>query len=105
MQDSSRLLSYTKNESLASLYERRGISVAFGGVDEFFLELEKQEPEVRQAYSDPTNIISTEPVVAAVTTDVDHEAATGKANFARMFSGSAASYADIRSNFTFDNSQ
>ncbi|MGJ4890267.1 SIR2 family protein [Bradyrhizobium sp. HKCCYLRH3099] len=97
------LLLYTRDETRAVLYEKRGIEVCFCGIDDFFAELLRQQaPSVRMISSeDPLDQI---PGLHPVTVDVRHSVDLGLSNFANMFAGWPATYAEIEQNLTFQRS-
>jgi len=98
------LVLYMADEGRASLYERRGIRVAFGGLDDFFLELQKFSSPTAHVYSasgDPLDHVS---ILRAVTLDVAHEITNGEKNVGAMFQGWPAKYADIKAQLTFERS-
>lgn len=94
------ILSYTPDEDRASLYEQLGLSVAFGSIDDFFLELAKKAPD--RPVSNPTegNPLDVSPALVPITTDVEH-AITLDPNFSSMYTGWPATYGDIVAGFTF----
>ncbi|MER9668220.1 SIR2 family protein [Mesorhizobium sp. M0203] len=94
------LLMYTADEDRASLFEKRGLTVAFGGIDQFFAAL---APTVR--HPTKARIVSADPLdkatgLAPVTTDVQHASAL-PTDISAMFNGRPASYSDIEAGFTF----
>jgi hypothetical protein len=95
------LLLYQQDENRASLYAKRGISVCFGGIDDFFAELSKQLPETRLVYKSSVNQLELHPVLIPVTIDVTHDAQK-EPNVSGMFNGWPASSADIQSGLTFE---
>lgn len=101
---SINLVLYTVDENRAFLYERRGIKVAFGGLDNFFLELQKYSSPNSITYSatgDPLDQVS---ILRTVTLDAIHEIEKGEKNASAMFQGWSASYADIKGQLTFERS-
>jgi hypothetical protein len=95
------LLLYETNEDLASLYERRGITVAFGGIDEFFLELAKRNVGEPRRPSEAEDITDRLPGLAAATIDVSKNADPAHADLSRMFAGWPATFSDIAAGLTF----
>jgi hypothetical protein len=93
------LLMYTKDEARASLFEQRGISVAFGGIDEFFAALAPVLGPSSKPQSGGTPLESI-PALEPVTVDVSHALNTNP-DISAMFNGKAASYADIAAGYTF----
>lgn len=98
------LVLYEKDENRASLYERRGITVSFGGLDEFFLELQKKCAAKTLVYSSTGDPLDKAPILRPITLDVAHEIDKGEKNASAMFHGWPASYADIKANLTFERS-
>tara|TARA_R100000353_G_scaffold89567_1_gene66227 strand:- start:1781 stop:4186 length:2406 start_codon:yes stop_codon:yes gene_type:complete len=98
------LVLYEKDENRAALYERRGITVAFGGLDEFFLELQKKCAAKVLVYSATGDPLDATPILRPITLDVAHEVEKGEKNASAMFHGWPASYADIKANLTFERS-
>lgn len=101
---SINLVLYTPDENRASLYERRGIRVAFGSLDDFFIEIHKHSKPnylIHSATGDPLDQIS---ILRPVTIDVSHEINKGEKDAGAMFQGWPASYADIKGQLTFERS-
>jgi len=93
-------LVYERDENRALLVEQRGVRVAFGGLDELASALAEASPNARN--SEPTgNPVNDIPGLSATVVDVVHSVDSGVIDAARMFYGSAASYADIRGGLTF----
>ncbi len=93
------LMLYTKDDNRAAIFEKRGLTVCFGGIDEFFAALapravlERKEDEG----TDPLDVV---PTLRPITVDVEH-AASLKPDISAMFNGWPASYADIAAGYTF----
>ena len=98
------LLMYTKDDARSALYERRGLSVAYGGIDEFFAELAKKSPGPLFDYKNSDSVLERFPSLVPTVLEVSHQAETGKADVSRMFNGWPASYADIDKRLTFERS-
>lgn len=96
------LILYQRDENRAYLYERRGVTVAFGGLDEFFLELQKQCAAKTLVYSSTGDPLDKAPILRPITLDVAHEIHQGEKNASAMFHGWPAKYADIKANLTFE---
>lgn len=101
---SINLILYTKDENRAFLYERRGFKVAFGGLDNFFLELQKHSSPRSLTYSVSGDPLDQAYILHTVTLDVAHEIEKGEKNASAMFQGWPASYADIKGLLTFERS-
>lgn len=101
---SINLLLYTKDENRASLYENRGITVSFGGIDEFFLELVKNREPNSKTFTFSGNPLDKTPVLNSISIDVGHAIKCGEKNVSAMYQGWPANYIDIESNVTFDRS-
>jgi hypothetical protein len=98
------LLLYTRDESRASLFEARGIRVAFGGIDDFFLALAKKSAHTVTAFEDNGDLLEHTPSLRPVTINVTDEMDVEKANLSAIFNGWPAKYSDIIRNYTFDRS-
>ncbi|MBV6289366.1 SIR2 family protein [Pseudomonas aegrilactucae] len=94
------LLLYTKDEDRAALHERRGIKVAFGGLDDFFLEL-LRNTEITDTYSSTGDPLDFSHILRPITIDINHNIRTSVKDASSMFNGWPASYADIAANLTF----
>jgi hypothetical protein len=93
------LLLFEGDQNRALLFERRGLTVCFGGIDDLFARLSKVQPdEVFGGESD--DLLGEVPALRPVTVDVAHRL-TLAPNFGSMFNGWPASHADIRAGFTF----
>lgn len=96
------LLLYTPDENRAQLYEDRGLTVAFGGIDDFFAVLALK----KSAAGIPSKITLTpfdqSTHLRLSTVDVANESDQAKANFSAMFNGWPATYSDIEAGFTFE---
>ena len=95
------LLLYDKNEDLASLYERRGITVAFGGIDEFFVELAKGNVRQAKQPSAAEDMMDRIPGLAASAIELASNNDPAHADISRMFAGWPATFSDIAAGFTF----
>jgi len=101
---SINLILFSKDENRASLFEKRGIKVAFGGIDDFFLELQKYNTpnsHLEVAEGDPLEQF---PILQTITLDVTHELKNSTKNVGAMFQGWPATYADIAAHLTFERS-
>lgn len=95
------LLLFTPDENRALLHERRGIKVAFGGLDDFFVELQKTCQTNNLVYKSTGDPLDNSPALRPITKDVTHESSSLQKNASSMFNGWPASYADIAGNLTF----
>lgn len=96
------LLLYTKDENRAQLFEHQGVRVAFGGVDDFFLEMAKASPSVKPVYQMNDDLLSRFASLTPTTTDISHEVQKRSDSFSAMYAGSPAKYPEIRAGLTFD---
>lgn len=96
------LLLYTKDENRASLFEARGLRIAFGGLDDFFLALAKKHAGTVSVHTDTGDLLDYFPRLRPVTVNVSEEVNPTKSDLSAIFSGWPARYSDITSNFTFD---
>lgn len=95
------LLLYTEDRDRAALFERRGISVCFAGIDEFFAALTHRhfgDTDGRDT-SDP---LDGHPALQPVTIDVAHASDAKRADAGAMFNGWPATHADILGGLTFE---
>jgi hypothetical protein len=96
------ILVYTKDENRGILFEQRGLTVAFGGIDDFFAEL-----ALSSVKADPKSAASGDPIDDVVamnpfTVDVAKVSDPNKSDVSAMFNGWPASYSDIVMGYTFD---
>jgi hypothetical protein len=99
------LIMYTQDENRAKLHEKRGVKVAFGSLDDFFLELHKQHTPERITYSSTGDPLDGLPNLRPVTIDIRHQANSEEKDASAIFNGWPASYADIRAGLTFPRSK
>lgn len=95
------LLMYNEDENRARLHEKRGLKVAFGSLDSFFLELHKQCEPKKNLYSCTGDPVDKFPSLRPVTIDVKHSIETEEKNASAIFNGWPAGYGDIRGGLTF----
>lgn len=95
------LLLFTADENRALLHEKRGIKVAFGGLDDFFVELQKNCDPTSLAYITTDDPLDNIPSLRPVTKDIAHEIKACVKDASAMFNGWPASYADIAASLTF----
>ncbi len=95
------LLIYTRDENRALLIENQGLRVAFGGVDDFFLEIAKNSPAV-SAQLNEGDILANYSSLTPTTFDIAHEAGKPSRNFDAMYAGAPSQYPEIRAGLTFD---
>lgn len=93
------LLIYNADPDIATLYERQGITVAFGGIDELFDAFADAMQPLPLATAAPATALPT-PLLAS-TREVSTLLATVTPNAKRLFTGGEASYADIQAGYTF----
>lgn len=94
------LLLFEKDEHRASLFESRGFTVCFGGIDEFFSSLAQNFPR-GAIIPDPKDPLYSAPDLRPSTIDVEHETAI-PCDVSAMFNGRPASYSDIANGLTFE---
>jgi hypothetical protein len=97
------LLLYTRDEDRAALFESRGLTVCFGGIDEFFAGLLAKEFG-SVATTVPDDPLDRHPALRPVTIDVAHASDPGRCDVRSMFNGRPATHADILAGLTFDRS-
>lgn len=94
------LLLFETDENRALLFEARGFTVCFGGIDDFFSGLSRKLP--RDAVKeDPKDPLHSAPELRPSTIDVEH-AMTLPPDVSGMFNGRPASYSDVASGLTFE---
>src|SRR5579862_5314930 len=94
------LLLYEVDDNRAALFEPRGFTVCFGGIDDFFAALSGRLPRTA-ARKDTDDPLDATPVLHPSTLDVEH-AFTLASNVSAMFNGWPATHADVRDGMTFD---
>jgi hypothetical protein len=97
------LLLYTEDPDRASLFERRGITVCFGGLDEFFATL-TQRHFGEAVLRDASDSLNAHPALQPVTLEVEHASDVKRTDPSAMFNGWPATHADIVAGLTFDRS-
>ncbi|MBB4427101.1 hypothetical protein GGD66_005677 [Bradyrhizobium sp. CIR48] len=95
------LFSYTRDDGRALLFESRGMSVCFGGIDDFFAGLTNLIVPPSASASPSGDPLDDRPGLRPTTVDVAHQQSTASPNVSAMFNGWPASYADIATGFTF----
>lgn len=99
------LIMYTPDDYRAKLHEKRGLRVAFGNLDDFFVELHQQyEPETN-IYLSTGDPLDRFPHLRPITVDVKHSLETEEKDASSIFNGWPASYADIRGGAYFPENQ
>ncbi|MDQ7733357.1 SIR2 family protein [Halomonas sp. SpR1] len=101
---SINLVLYTKDEGRAALFERRGVKVSFGSVDDFFIELQKRNEPSPLVYTSTGDPLDNKSILQPVTLRVDDELQNIDKNASAMFQGWPATYSDIKAKLTFDRS-
>lgn len=98
------LFLYTKDTDLAYTYEERGIRVCFGGIDELLEKLSQSLSEDQLLPGITDDIASMDRRVVPSTTIVSAQETVSHASPVSMFNGSAGSYSDILTGWTFKRS-
>lgn len=96
------VLLYQHDENRAQLLEQRGVRVAFGGLDDFVLELTKRAPDHAVERSDSGSPLDFETALRPVTREVAEERDPSRANSSRIFNGWPCDYPDITGGLTFE---
>jgi SIR2-like domain len=96
------LLLYQRDENRAKLFELRGIRIVFGGLDDFFNALGLRFKDSKPPILDTTNPLDFITRLRPITIDLNEEIDVDRADVSAIFSGWAATYADISRGFTFD---
>lgn len=95
------LLIYKRDDNRALIFENQGLRIAFGGVDDFFLEMAKSAPAEAAEYGDG-DILSRYPSLTPTTSDIAYESSKPSAHFDAMYAGAPSQYPEIRAGLTFD---
>lgn len=95
------LFIYRRDDQRATLYESRGLTVCFGGIDDFFggLTAKKFGNSAELASDDP---LDRHPALRPTTIDVVHASDPKRSDVGSMFNGRPATHSDILAGFTFD---
>ena len=96
------LVLYTEDEGRASLLEKRGVKVAFGSVDDFFLQLQKHNEPEKLMYTSTGDPFDRYPLLQALTINVSDQVRNIEKNVSAMFHGWPATYSDIKAGLTFE---
>ena len=97
-------LIYENDPDRAALLERKGFTIAFGGIDTLFHALGQAQTVIADgAASHDGDAIELPPVIRPSTIEVQH-ALTLPSNVQRLFNGGSASYADIAGALTIQRS-
>lgn len=95
------ILSYERDEDRAAIWERQGVKVAFGGIDDFMSVLTSANAAAAPPIAPTPSSNWLLPYTLRPCTYSVADELGGDANPARMFNGSPALYADIKAGFTF----
>ncbi|TPJ18222.1 SIR2 family protein [Mesorhizobium sp. B2-7-2] len=95
------LLLFQKDEDRASLFEQRGITVAFGGIDDFFAELARSSTKTKTTAFSSAGSVDEIFAINPSSIDVASSANAELSDVSAMFNGWPASYADIEAGLTF----
>jgi hypothetical protein len=95
------LFLYTRDDDRAALFEARGLTVCFGGIDEFFAGLTAKK------FNDAPVSVDDDPLdrhasLRPATIDVAHASDPKRSDVGSMFNGRPASHADILAGLTFE---
>lgn len=95
------LFVYSRADERALLFEGRGITVCFGGIDEFFAGLASKKfgSIPVQATDDP---LDKRPALRPATIDVVHASDPRRSDVGSMFNGRPASHGDVLAGLTFE---
>lgn len=93
---------FRREDELATVFEARGLSVTFGGVDELFSELTRAAPAEQLILSVTSDVLGVAPQLEPATVVVATELSNQTGQIERMFNGRAASYGDIARRWVFD---
>jgi hypothetical protein len=92
------LLLFEADINRAALYARRGLHVAFGGIDDFFVEMAKSDQATMKIVGGQSvvDLRGLHPVTTLVAEAIDHPT-----TLERMYNGWPASWSDVSNGFTF----
>lgn len=103
---SLRLLLYTQDDHRATLFERRGLKVTFGGIDELFIALAKKKLSSQAPVTTTTSdYFKKNAALVSATLEVADNTDARNASVASMFTGWPATYCDIEAGLTFERTQ
>jgi SIR2-like domain len=95
------LFIYTRDEQRATLFEGRGLTVCFGGIDDFFAGITaKNSGDVIVSTADDP--LDRHPALRPATVDVAHASDPSHSDVGSMFNGRSATHADILAGLTFE---
>ena len=96
------LLIYTENESRATLQERKGVRVVFGGIDQFFDKLSKRPPSISSLDPGEADPILLGTHIQNSVIEVSQVSNSNSADVSPMFNGWPATHAEIEAGLTFE---
>lgn len=96
------LFVYSPNPDMAEIYESRGVSVCFGGIDDLAFSLIKASPSEQLVLSVTSDVLDVAPALHSCTFSVRTQLNNETGNLAKMFNGRPATYGDIKSGWTFE---
>lgn len=96
------IFSYEKNEHLALIYETRGFTVCFGGIDDFFSAVANAQPSSQFVLQITNDVLEISPEVIPCTISVSTARTNQSGQLEKMYNGRAASYADILQKWVFE---
>jgi GTPase SAR1 family protein len=97
-------LIYDTDPDRAALLERKGFTIAFGGIDQFFHHLgQAQPPRAPEEPPSGGSPIELPPIIRPSSVEVQH-AVNLAPNVVRLFNGGPATYADIGAGLTIERS-
>lgn len=96
------ILSFERNDNQAIVYEARGLTVCFGGVDALLAELSKKLPEAQLLPGLSDDPLDRARIVVPSTINVSTARARQTGDLSKMFNGAPANYADIMRGWTFE---
>ncbi len=96
------LFAYTTNLDLAEIYESRGVTVCFGGIDDLALALIKASPEEQLVLSVTSEILDSAPSLYPATVTVKTQFSNDHGNLSKMFNGRPATLGDVKAGWTFE---
>jgi hypothetical protein len=96
------LLIHQKDEDRAKLFEDRGLTVCFGGVDDFCHQMTIKAPPAARVWTSTGDPLDAAPQLRTTTTEVSHALVSQRPQVLQLFNGRPASYGDIAGGLTFE---
>lgn len=96
------LLIYSEDQSRALLQERKGLRVVFGGIDEFFTQLDKRPPKIAPVIVSKNDEVLAGTHISNSIIEVSEVSNGAEADVSAMFNGWPATHREIEAGLTFE---